>query len=592
MISLASSPVATFRSQGFYTGPLGPGGFAWNDPTSWSLLSGTSSTGIPGGGDDVQISLFTNSIGYTVAVTDTENANNLTFTYNGLGVPDPTAQVLALDITGGSLSLAGYVQGTGTAHNQPDGTTQASIDLTGGGSLKVATANPTNDSSLTVSFGDGAGDVLSLGMFNGTAATSQGFLDPIVGLSGTDEVQLTGFSYSALAGYSYGSNSLHLFSSSSGGFVDAADLTISTGNGQLQVVDGPGGFVTIEEAQCFCPGTKLLTPTGEVAVEDVRAGDVVMTLADGALVAAEVVWTGERVIDLGRHPRPEAAHPVRIRAGACGNGLPRRDLLVSPDHALFIEGHLVPAKLLLNGASIVQESGFALVRYHHVELGRHGILLAEGLPAESYLDTGTRGFFARFGEPLVLHPDFAANPDRASGGCAPLALDSATVEPIWRRLADLAAARGHALPAAPATTSDPALCLSVGGRMVAPILARNGRYVFALPVEALGDRLPEAWLVSRSAAPSETRPWLNDGRRLGVSVARIVLGAADMVTEIPVDHPGLAAGWWGVERQASAQWRWTTGRAALPLPAGTDRVEIYIAACVDYRLPGEDRRVA
>ena len=597
MALLAGPPVLTFRSQGFYTGPLGPGGFAWSNPNSWALLSGTSTTGIPGSGDNVQISLFTNSIGYSVAVTDAEYANNVIFTYNAMAVPDPAAQMLAIDIAGGSLSLGGYVQGTGTAYDQPDGTTQASIDLTDGSALTVAKANPTQDSSLTVIFGDGSGDVLNLGMFDGTAATSQWFLDPISNLSGADEVRLTGISYNSLAGYSYGSDHLSIFAYSGGQFTDVADLTVSTAGGALNVVDGPGGAVTIEDTVCFCPGTRLLTPAGEVAVEAVRAGDPMMTLVDGVLVAADVVWTGERTLDLSRHPRPHTALPVRIRAGACGDGLPRRDLLVSPDHALFIDGRLIPARLLLNGASIVQESGLASVRYHHVELARHGVLLAEGLPAESYLDTGNRGFFANDAAPLVLHPNLTADPDtlyaeRAFGGCAKLALDAATVEPIWRRFADLAAARGYALPAPPTTTSDPALRLVVDGRTVAPALARNSRYVFAVPGRASDHRSSPVWLVSRATSPSDMRPWLDDSRRLGVSVKRIILRGADTVAEVPVDHPGLVAGWWGVERQGAALWRWTDGRAALPLPFGTMMVEIHLTDWADQVDHVEDRLVA
>jgi len=80
--------------------------------------------------------------------------------------------------------------------------------------------------------------------------------------------------------------------------------------------------------------------------------------------------------------------------------------VLSPDHALFVERHLVPVRYLLNGATIVQEAA-GWVRYFHVELATHDILLAEGMPAESYLDTGNRSAFANGGTVAMAAPEFA-----------------------------------------------------------------------------------------------------------------------------------------------------------------------------------------
>src|SRR5205814_372610 len=81
-----------------------------------------------------------------------------------------------------------------------------------------------------------------------------------------------------------------------------------------------------------------------------------------------------------------------------------------------------------------------------VAVDRHGILLAEGLPAESYLNTGNHGFFSNSGEPLVLHPDMTDDedlPSRVAGSCAPFAWEAAQVRPVWQRLAERAAALGR-----------------------------------------------------------------------------------------------------------------------------------------------------
>jgi hypothetical protein len=154
---------------------------------------------------------------------------------------------------------------------------------------------------------------------------------------------------------------------------------------------------------CFAAGTLIRTARGEVAVEDLREGDMVLTVGG---TARPVIWIGHRTVDCMRHPRPETVRPVRILAGAFGDALPARDLLLSPDHALFIGGALVPVKCLVNGASIAQLETDSIA-YYHVELPTHDVLFAEGLPAETYLDTGNRSAFANGGAVMQAHPDFA-----------------------------------------------------------------------------------------------------------------------------------------------------------------------------------------
>jgi hypothetical protein len=85
--------------------------------------------------------------------------------------------------------------------------------------------------------------------------------------------------------------------------------------------------------------------------------------------------------------------PILIKAGAIAPGMPARDLRVSPDHAMEIDGHLIPAKHLVNGSSIIQEIWCKRVRYFHLELEAHGLLLSEGTWSESYLDDGNRHAF-------------------------------------------------------------------------------------------------------------------------------------------------------------------------------------------------------
>jgi hypothetical protein len=329
------------------------------------------------------------------------------------------------------------------------------------------------------------------------------------------------------------------------------------------------------EIPCFVAGTRIATPRGEVPVENLRNGDIVIT-HDGAY--RPIRWLGHRHIDLSKHSDPSRVRPVRIRAGAIAPGQPLRDLLVSPDHAIFREGVLIPARLLINGASIVTEAGGASVMYYHIELDRHAILFADGLPAESYLDTGNRTMFENGGCPLFLHPDFGMGQSaRLACSCAPLTVLPAKVEPIWRALMERAGALGWAPSLPVAMTDDPALYLLTGTRRLKPSRIVDGRYMFAIPP---GMSVPR--LISRAARPCDDRPWHDDRRSLGVCVRRLTWRTAHTVQDIAMDDPTLADGWWMVEDGSQGNpVRWTTGYAALPcLDAGVLTIEV--AATIRY----------
>jgi hypothetical protein len=335
---------------------------------------------------------------------------------------------------------------------------------------------------------------------------------------------------------------------------------------------------------CFAEGTRLDTPGGPVAVEALRAGDFVLT-AHGP--PREVRWIGWRRLDPRRHPDPAAAQPVRVLANAVAPGEPRFDVRLSPSHALLIGGVLIPVGLLVNGATIRREDACRSVTYFHVELETHDVLLAQGLAAESYLDTGNRGMFQNAGQPLTLHPDLSARNDQArreAGSCAPFAGGAGEVEPVWHALAERAGALGHSLPV-PATTEDPALRLRIDSKMLDPVAVRDGCHVFVLPETAGSMRL-----VSRATSPDALRPWVGDSRSLGVSVRRLTVRHGDGVEVIPLDHPRLHDGWWALERDGVRHARWTNGNAELPLAvSGPAVLEVEIAALDAYLVKSRPR---
>ena len=141
---------------------------------------------------------------------------------------------------------------------------------------------------------------------------------------------------------------------------------------------------------CFAAGTRIGCASGDVAVEDLRVGDHVI-LADGGTLP--IVWIGHRRIDCRRHPDPDSVLPIRVTPGAFGEQEPKRPLFLSPEHAVYTDGVLIPIRHLLNGSTICQVDR-ETVTYFHVELERHEVLFAEGLRAESYLDaTCNRSWF-------------------------------------------------------------------------------------------------------------------------------------------------------------------------------------------------------
>jgi hypothetical protein len=183
--------------------------------------------------------------------------------------------------------------------------------------------------------------------------------------------------------------------------------------------DGTGGTLI---TACFAAGTGIVTTRGMVAVETLRPGETVAT-ASGRLAALR--WIGRRRIDLRRHARPADVTPIRVRAGAFGACVPVRDLFLSPDHAVLMDGALIPIRHLANGRSIAAEP-CGEVTYFHLELDRHDAVIAEGLVCESYLDTGNREAFE--GEAaLALHPNFGLGEDPmaiwAGRGCAAILTD-------------------------------------------------------------------------------------------------------------------------------------------------------------------------
>ena len=139
---------------------------------------------------------------------------------------------------------------------------------------------------------------------------------------------------------------------------------------------------------CYVTGTRIATPDGLRAAEQLAVGDQVLTQDRGAQVLR---WVGRST-----HAVTEALAPIRIAAGALGGGLPTRDLLVSPQHRMLLRsriaarmtGHaevFVPAKKLLGLPGVTREAALGEVTYVHFMCDHHEIVFAEGAPSETLL---------------------------------------------------------------------------------------------------------------------------------------------------------------------------------------------------------------
>jgi hypothetical protein len=156
------------------------------------------------------------------------------------------------------------------------------------------------------------------------------------------------------------------------------------------------------DAACFMAGTLIRTPDGEVAVETLKRGDLVLA-SDGQV--KPVSWLGVQTIS-ARFADKIRVWPIRIRAGALGENVPSRDLLLSPDHAVLVDGALFQAGALVNGTSIVRETDMPEVfGYYHVEVDDHSLILAENTPAETFVDNVDRLNFDNWAEHQALYPE-------------------------------------------------------------------------------------------------------------------------------------------------------------------------------------------
>jgi len=224
-----------------------------------------------------------------------------------------------------------------------------------------------------------------------------------------------------------------------GGDIDVLDLSgvdknvihIGPESGRVEFLDAGGNvtstmeFSEIERVICFTPGTGIATPRGIVPVEALRPGDRVITRDNGI---REICWRGEKSLGADDLSRSQWLSPVLIRAGALGQGMPERDMWVSPNHRMLLANEmsemmfgerevLVAAKHLVGLDGVIWERPGAAVTYVHIMFENHEVILADGTWAESF-QPGTEALrgvgAAQRRELLELFPELASESGRGA----------------------------------------------------------------------------------------------------------------------------------------------------------------------------------
>jgi hypothetical protein len=297
-----------------------------------------------------------------------------------------------------SIDFNGASSGNVTTNYNDSTTTNPTVTLFSAATMNVSNSSPADqvktlvlnisNPEATMAFG-GLSSSFSVS-FN--SATGNITLTYIGGAGGTDAATWT----TALQSLTYFNSNDETPTTHTVTFVSAAPASGSYTSSTA------ANFDTINVI-CFMAGTLVRTPDGEVAVETLKRGDLVLTNNDG--VAKPVSWLGRQTVS-AFFADPARTYPIRVKAGALAENVPSCDLLVSPDHALLVDGVMVHAGALVNGTSIVREAKVPTVfTYHHVELDDHSLILAENTPAETFVDNVDRMNFDNWAEHEALYPE-------------------------------------------------------------------------------------------------------------------------------------------------------------------------------------------
>lgn len=336
----------------------------------------------------------------------------------------------------------------------------------------------------------------------------------------------------------------------------AGPLTISS-SGRTTLVEA---IPSTGNNPCFLAGTLIRTPAGDIPVEDIRFGDEVLAYNNGQESVRSVVWAGKThcVVSHGA-PDDLAGYPVRVLRNAISDGVPSKDMLITSEHCLFLEGKFIPVRMLVNGRSVFYDKSITSYDYYHIETEQHSVIVADGIFTESYLDTGNRRVFRQKGDVVSLGASRSLTWDDAA---AELETSREFVEPVYRRIeARVEEVEGVLAPqkARVLTTEAEVRLATDTGVIVNRVREYGDRIMFMIPSGVKTIRI-----LSNSSRPSDViGPFSDDRRYLGVAVGEITIsenGHTRTIREHATDEN--LDGWNAIEWEDT---RWTSGDAFLSL---------------------------
>lgn len=363
----------------------------------------------------------------------------------------------------------------------------------------------------------------------------------------------------SLLGTTYGGNG-----SSNFALPNLSD-TVVAGSGGSQSFGKTYGsntaILSVSDAACFCRGSRIRTARGDIPIEEIQIGDHIVVFDDDVTkgTTRQVTWVGQsRAVVRSRLPNDEAGYPVRLLKGAIAHNVPYKDMLITSEHCLFLDGRFVPVRMLVNGRSIFFDKSIASYDYYHVETEDHSVIMADGVLTESYFDTGNRFAFKQNGPVVSMRQSRNLTWDDAA---APLDVSRHFVEPLFRRLQSRADRVEHAgrSQATFLTHEDGLRLVTETGRLLHPIRKVKDRVMFKIPAGVRSVRI-----LSNASRPCDViGPFVDDRRMLGVLVGYIELFESDTTTTL-ISHLQDVdlSGWNTIENGAM---RWTDGSALLPL---------------------------